>query len=588
MISYKYTHLGTPPVKQPGVRPDEKYYHSETVFPGQNKRYYGTYCEDDEWEVFTKYGDRDATYWSLGTPQERAHFKPYIELYQAFWELYYEHYEDLCLYAAMYRNVNRLLSTLGNVKSVRHFVEQASEIKGFKQKIIKDGSIHGKAALLYIDNRGIFDSVMSKYLNSNNSICTIPNNCNDIIDDFIGNSREQNTGIVNLTEEECALILKHKGELQAEYQRLYDASLKDYVVKQKGVSYSNDFFVSKFIPYIGHHDNSSSSLERLLKLESESLYIKISKAEITPVLPSDSRDLYLSNLERIIVGKWCRDNLARYKARLKEAEIRAERERELEQERKRKAEEARQERTRFNIRNRHRRDGDISFDAALHQYKVNGIILQSVTNFVEGCFPKFDAEFHAKRKAAAMGITTKEVLDMWERKGKEASNLGTLLHKKIENYFQELGSVEDDAFKLFRQFADKMKLKPYRTEWAVYDWEAKIAGTIDFVDYQNGEYIIYDWKRSEKIIKNGMPVKADKYGDKGNYPLGHLDNSAYYHYALQLSLYKYILEKNYGIKISDLRLGIFHPSYDKPYVLRMPYLEDEINKLFGLRSEVIF
>ena len=85
-----------------------------------------------------------------------------------------------------------------------------------------------------------------------------------------------------------------------------------------------------------------------------------------------------------------------------------------------------------------------------------------------------------------------------------------------------------------------------------------------------------------------MPVKINKYGEKGNYPLEHLDNTPYYHYALQLSLYKYILEKNYGMKISDLRLGIFHPTYNKPYVLRMPYLEKEINDLFNLRSEVLF
>ena len=108
------------------------------------------------------------------------------------------------------------------------------------------------------------------------------------------------------------------------------------------------------------------------------------------------------------------------------------------------------------------------------------------------------------------------------------------------------------------------------------------------MDYQNGEYIIYDWKRSEKIIENGMPVKINKYGEKGNHPLEHLDNTPYYHYALQLSLYKYILEKNYGIKISDLRLGIFHPTYNKPYVLRMPYLEKEINDIFSLRSEILF
>ena len=74
----------------------------------------------------------------------------------------------------------------------------------------------------------------------------------------------------------------------------------------------------------------------------------------------------------------------------------------------------------------------------------------------------------------------------------------------------------------------------------------------------------------------------------GNHPLEHLYNTPYYHYVLQLSIYKYILEKNYGMKISDLRLGIFHPNYNKPYILRIPYLEKEINDIFNLRSEVIF
>ena len=46
--------------------------------------------------------------------------------------------------------------------------------------------------------------------------------------------------------------------------------------------------------------------------------------------------------------------------------------------------------------------------------------------------------------------------------------------------------------------------------------------------------------------------------------------------------------RNYGIKIDKLRLGIFHPAYNKPYLLEVPYLENEINTIFNLRSEVIF
>ena len=244
-------------------------------------------------------------------------------------------------------------------------------------------------------------------------------------------------------------------------------------------------------------------------------------------------------------------------------------------------------RRRYNTIHRHSRDGFISFDETNHTYTVDGKSLQSVTNLVENCFPKFDTKLHAENTAAKMCITPQEVIDMWERQGKESRELGTTMHQKIESYYQGQDSGEDDAFRLFKVFAEKVKLEPYRTEWAVYDTDYNIAGTIDFVDCQNGIFTIYDWKRSDKIIANGMPVKVSKYQEKGLYPLEHLENCAYYHYALQLSLYKFILERNYDMKISKLRLGIFHPSYDKPYMLEMPYLENEVKMLMDLRSEVI-
>lgn len=307
-----------------------------------------------------------------------------------------------------------------------------------------------------------------------------------------------------------------------------------------------------------------------------------------------SKKQQLTFRNRTLMQQWC--NLIKEDIREKEAhklkiqeewKRLEEEKRKAEEERKRREEEARLEKYRYNKRNRHYRDSYISFDETNHTYTVEGNPLQSVTNIVENCFPKFDAQLHAKTTAAKMGITPEEVIAMWEQKGKESRELGTATHQKIEKYYQGEKPYEDDAFKLFKVFAEKVKLEPYRTEWAVYDTDYNIAGTIDFVDYQDGKYTIYDWKRSDKIIANGMPVKVSKYQEKGLYPLEHLENCAYYHYALQLSLYKFILEKNYGIEISDLRLGIFHPSYDKPYVLKMPYLENEVKTLMELRSEVI-
>lgn len=292
-----------------------------------------------------------------------------------------------------------------------------------------------------------------------------------------------------------------------------------------------------------------------------------------------------NNSYRILIREW-RDAIESMWKRENEKE-RIQREKELEL--RRREEEKRLEQYRFNTRNRHWRDGNVSFREADHVYIVDGTPLDSVTTFVKNCFPEFDAEFHAKRKAEALGITKEAVLEMWDKKGRESREQGTAMHKKIESYYLGKEPSTDETFELFKIFANKITLKPYRTEWAVYDWEQKIAGTIDFVDYQNGEYIIYDWKRSDKLIaKNGLPIKNSLYGEKALPPIENLDDSPYYHYALQLSLYKYILEKNYGITVSKLRLGIFHPSYNKPYVLEIPYLKNEIDSLFGLRSEVIF
>lgn len=208
---------------------------------------------------------------------------------------------------------------------------------------------------------------------------------------------------------------------------------------------------------------------------------------------------------------------------------------EIEEERKRKEEEEKRlEQYRFNTRNRHWRDSKVTFREADHIYIVDGTPLDSVTTFVKNCFPEFDAEFHAKRKAEALGITKEAVLEMWDKKGKESREQGTAMHKKIESYYLGYEPSTDETFELFKIFANKITLKPYRTEWAVYDWEQKIAGTIDFVDYQNGEYNIYDWKRSDKLIaKNGLPIKNNQYGEKALPPIDNLDDSPYYHYALQ-------------------------------------------------------
>lgn len=302
--------------------------------------------------------------------------------------------------------------------------------------------------------------------------------------------------------------------------------------------------------------------------------------------PATSSEVYKKGDKRAMAVHLWEVKLTPAEQKKKEEEERVARIMRAECERREKEEVLRREKANYNQRNRHLRDAALQFVGWSHSYSVNGMPLQSVTDFVDHCFPEFNANEMA-RPAARTGRSVADVLADWECKGKESRDAGTEMHRKIESFYQ-LNSVQDDeTFRLFRMFANQITLNPYRTEWPIYDTGTNLAGTVDFVDFSNGRYTIYDWKRSDKIIFNGMPVMTSKYDQKALPPISHIEDCPYYHYALQLSLYKYILEKNYGMEITDLRLGIFHPSYHKPYVLRIPYMKNEIEALMSLRESVI-
>lgn len=557
----------------------------------KQKRIYTKYescyhdCTDREWDFLKKYGYPNLCLWWRMNPSEKKNLEETIKAYQIFWSLYYEHYEDLCLYAIMYRNQH--LSPILDLPAVNFFVSKKKEIERYKEKILALNTPKAKVALLYYYNTTIFTKTLSGYI-LGGEIYTVFGKERHSVYEMYSTSKKSlydrfpswhhGVGIDNLTEKDCVRILEHKDELISEYRRIYRETLEEYVISQKGHAFSQYFFQKFFVTYVGRKGT------KLLVLRKDQFLDETKELLPKPNVEQDK--LKLSCHEYRVVCDLCHKAEERIESEEKaNAEIR-----QREWEEKRLKEEARREKFKFNLRNKHARDSKITFDEQTHIYTLDGTNIQSVTNFVKNSFPQFDAEFHAKKQAEKTGQSVEEILRIWANKGEESRVLGTALHKNIEYYYQDISisDTEDKAYCLFKQFAEKMTLEPYRTEWAVYDEKYKIAGTIDFVDYQNGEYIIYDWKRSDKIIDNGIPVKHNKYGVKGKYPIEHLDDTPYYHYALQLSLYKFILENNYGLKISDLRLGIFHPAYNKPYILRIPYLEKEINDIFGLRSEVLF
>lgn len=239
----------------------------------------------------------------------------------------------------------------------------------------------------------------------------------------------------------------------------------------------------------------------------------------------------------------------------------------------------------FNDDHAHCRDGLISFDPERHVYTFEDEEFESVTTVVDSCFEKFDAEYWAAIKRPN---DPDSLIKEWEAKGKAARELGTLMHDRIERFYLneaiEPEAENDQTFRHFRRFAAERPLTPYRTEWRIFSERFRIAGTLDFLAVdQNGRYTIYDWKRSTKVVDRFGHVIDKCYGKTATHPLRSLPDTTFNHYALQVSIYRFILSLHYGIEVDDAFLGVFHPDMPRHYCVALPYLRDEVVTLLNHR-----
>ena len=267
-------------------------------------------------------------------------------------------------------------------------------------------------------------------------------------------------------------------------------------------------------------------------------------------------------------------------------------------------------------KNPHPRDKRITFEEGPHIYTIDGDESKkytSVTTWVHSYFKKFNA----KEVIAAMmrnkkkwedpvanekyyGKTPEEIEEMWSTSGREAAAKGTAMHYEIECFYNTptptptpTRSTEIEYFHKFNtefvSTAETATLRPYRTEWMVFHEEAQISGSIDMV-YENIDtdptapttLSIYDWKRCKEISK------TNRGGEFATNPIiEHFPDTNFWHYALQLNIYKYILQTKYGKTITDLYLIVLHPDAKNYQRIKLPNIQAEVKELFDERIAII-
>lgn len=228
----------------------------------------------------------------------------------------------------------------------------------------------------------------------------------------------------------------------------------------------------------------------------------------------------------------------------------------------------------------------IAIDEKSHKYlhpkdETGNAEYISVTTLIERFFP-FDLKRYIERKAEEDNRTEEDVVDEYLLMRDEAAEKGTFLHKQIENYLK--GSEFDSDSKEFALFLDfynkeikQRNLIFYDAEKMIFTNKYNVAGTIDcfFKKNDRDEYVMLDWKRSKKLIIKGKG-EPDKRGFQIEINgLTDLNNSSYYRYCLQQNIYKHIVETEYSMKISSMRLVVLHEIYSKYFVVTVPELKKE-------------
>lgn len=245
--------------------------------------------------------------------------------------------------------------------------------------------------------------------------------------------------------------------------------------------------------------------------------------------------------------------------------------------------------------------GDFKFFENGHYYEFKGKRIGiSVTRLIEEYSNEFQAEEMAEKVALKEGKTTQQVLDEWKYKADFACEKGHTGHEyaqslwngqnwvidkfdESEKYFEAVEKIKLQADDFFKDFNDI--LEHVADEFVVGSEEYDIASAIDhlFRNKITGELVLVDYKTNSILKGYNDEIKKRTYTKNMKPPLNHLKDDALHHYYLQLSLYKYLLEKYAKVEVADMFIAYFSENLDKYETIDIPYLKDEVEKILENR-----
>ena len=228
---------------------------------------------------------------------------------------------------------------------------------------------------------------------------------------------------------------------------------------------------------------------------------------------------------------------------------------------------------------------EIGFQEDVHKYTFETdkrITPLSVSGIIGQYKKPFDSDFFAGRKADSLGIDKQIILDQWKNAADIGCSKGTVSHLYLEDGINKVPFTYPKRYDYVKElflalkpqmdrFLKENRLENVKTELIMGCKELGITGTLDqlFRDPRNGDYYIFDWKTNKKI------ERSSNYNFIGK--LKELDSSELSTYSLQLSLYKYLLEKYTDIKIKASYIVWFNANNKSYEIIKTKNVDKYVN-----------
>lgn len=220
----------------------------------------------------------------------------------------------------------------------------------------------------------------------------------------------------------------------------------------------------------------------------------------------------------------------------------------------------------------------------------------SVTRFIAEYENEFNQQEMAERVAQKENRPVDDILAKWKYKADFACAKGTTCHEYAQSLWSDETWFEKpfDFTQEYRNAVNKINLqannfkKDYQDhlehlqdELVVGSAEYDIASAIDHLFYNKitGGLVLVDYKTNSYL--SGYNKKA--YSKKMKVPLQHLNDDSLHHYYIQLSIYRFLIEKYTGLQVEEMFIVYMSENIENYEIIEIPYLKNEVEKILENR-----